>query len=78
MECNLCHKTFTTKQSLNYHTLHKVCYKVPKCTRCGACFSRKSALSYHINNNVCGQPKAKITLKKNPDINEGRGAGSRE
>lgn len=69
MECNLCHKTFTTKQSLNYHLLHQVCSK-KKCKRCGAVFSSRSAFHYHNNNNVCGQPKMKIVIKKNSSTTE--------
>lgn len=70
MDCASCHKSFTTKQSLQYHISHNVCKKSgKKCPKCGYNFANKSALLYHVNNDVCGSSKVKtkIILKKKCD-----------
>lgn len=69
IECTFCQKSFTSKQSLQYHISHNVCQKPGKiCPKCGYKFANKSALIYHTNNDVYGSTgtcKKKITLKKN-------------
>lgn len=55
--CITCKKSFTTKQSLEYHTKRNVCYpKIKeefKCIVCDKLFSTKQKLEYHIKNKVC-------------------------
>ncbi len=55
-KCLKCLKSFTTKQSLEYHSLHNVCTKLIefKCDGCLKKFASKQKLNYHMNNNVCG------------------------
>jgi hypothetical protein len=64
MNCDLCGKSFTSKQNLEYHNSHKVCQKnVIKCDLCGSVFTKKTSLSYHLENKVC-EKKPHLLLKK--------------
>lgn len=49
--CDNCNKTFTTKQSLNYHKTKQVCVvKVHKCRYCTNVFASKSTMYRHMRN----------------------------
>lgn len=64
--CENCKKSFTTKQSLNYHVIRGVCIKSSKtCNNCGHQFKNIKMLEYHLANKVCEKKeKPKIKLKK--------------
>ena len=57
-KCNKCEKSFTTKQSLEYHSQKNVCKLKEeefKCLICNKLFSKKQNLDYHVKNGVCSQ-----------------------
>lgn len=66
--CEFCHKQFIKKQGLDYHVIHKVCFKTRKtCNKCGYRFTSKAMFRYHTDNNVCEkttQKKKTLTLRK--------------
>ena len=75
MECELCHRKFTSKQTLDYHLTHGVCTKQNQnktCPYCGFIFTAHSALLNHVSHNVCGgvkKPKPVLKLKTCPSKN---------
>lgn len=69
LNCSLCKKTFTSKQSLDYHIKHEVCKKLKKCEKCGQRFATKSTLAYHTENGVC-EKKKKHVIKLKTDSYE--------
>lgn len=61
LQCEDCHRTFASRQTLEYHLNHHVCQKNKfVCSTCQKQFTTMRGLNYHTNNCVC---EKKISLK---------------
>ena len=54
--CQVCNKTFTCKQNLDYHAKNVDCGK-KQCSFCKKIFMSKNGLDNHLNNNICQKHK---------------------
>ena len=77
-KCTKCNKQFTTKQSMDYHTINNVCDKLNelKCMNCNKTFATKQRLDYHIDNGVCGvceelDNREKLSKQNLKNVNNG-------
>ena len=63
-ECEKCEKTFTSKQSLNYHL--NICTGVSslQCPVCKISFNNRQLKRYHIKNVKCSPPEEKLDMAK--------------
>ena len=53
-KCTKCSKTFTRKESLQYHEEHVSCLKIKNyCEACDRKFASKQSLDRHLSSNVC-------------------------
>ena len=63
-QCGRCEKTFTSKQSLNYHS--NICKGVSslQCPTCFKTFSHKNGKNKHIKNVKCSPPEKEVNLEE--------------